>query len=270
MPLVREEFENLGELGSGGAGTVYAARHRATGREVAIKSLHDRVSDDPVTRDRFLRECHIQVDSPHVVQVHQVRVEQDVVYLIMERVHGTSLEQALRDGPVPVPSALWIAEQVGRGLAAAHAQGFIHRDVKPENIFVTPAGVAKLGDFGIAKNLNAVESLTKTGQGMGTLAYVSPEQAASAKHVDGRADLYSLGATLFHMVAGRPPFTADNCGDMLVQIFDEDPPPLQAFRPDTPPALTELVMRLLEKDPDDRVLEAGTLVAELESIRRRL
>ncbi len=207
---------------------------------------------------------------PNSTEVYEVRVEEGIVYLIMERVHGASVDHALQGGPLPIPNALWIAEQVARGVTAAHALGFVHRDVKPATILVTPDGVAKLGDFGIAKNLNDAQSLTKTGQGMGTLAYVSPEQAANAKHVDHRADLYSLGGTLYHMIAGRPPFSADNYGDMLVEIFEEDPPLLQAFRSDAPAELVELVHELLEKDPGDRPSEASALAAELKRMRQGL
>lgn len=265
---LRDEFENLGELGSGGAGTVYAARHRASGREVAIKSLHTRVSADPVVRERFVRECRIQIESPHVVQVYEVRVEGDQAFLIMERVPGVSLEDHLEHcGALPIPTALGIAEQVALGLAGAHAQGVIHRDVKPGNILLTPDGTAKLGDFGIAKDLNTLESLTATGHGMGTLAYVSPEQAENAKSVDGRADLYSLGATLYHMIAGRPPFTASNSAELVVEIFEEEPPPLGAFRRDCPLPVVELVHELLEKDPDERPADAAGVVASLRALR---
>lgn len=269
-PRVREEFENLGELGSGAAGKVFRARHRATGQLVAIKSLLTRVQEDATTRERFLREARLRVDCPSVVQTYDVRIEEGQVYMIMELVEGRTADALLRSGALPLASALWVGEQVGRALAAAHQVGVVHRDVKPANVFVAADGSAKLGDWGIAKVLHATGSLTASGRGMGTLAYVAPEQAEDAKRVSPAADLYGLGATLYHMLAGKPPFNATNNPNIFTEIFEDDPPPLRKLRPDCPPGVARLVHRLLEKDPEDRPPSAAVVAQKLGELRAGL
>jgi serine/threonine-protein kinase len=256
-PRVRDEFERLAELGRGGFGTVFSARHRQTGALVAIKALAQKV--DASARERFLRESRVRVDSPFVARTHDVRVEDGQAYLIMELVQGRSLEAHLRAGPLALDLALRVGEQVALALAAAHAAGVVHRDVKPANVLLLDAtGAVKLVDFGVAK-VAGETSLTASGTGMGTMTYVAPEQALDAKRVSPTADVYSLGATLYHAIAGRPPFLP---GPQLVQqLFEEDPPPLHRLRPDCPSDVSALVHRLLEKEPDDRPASAA-LVAE--------
>ncbi len=262
---IRDDFERLGELGRGGAGTVFRARHRATGREVAVKALVDKVSDEPTARERFLRESRVRVESPHVVQTLDVRVEQGQVYLVLELCPGGSLEERLRLGALPIAQSLQIGEQIALALAAAHEAGVVHRDVKPANVLFASDGAAKLGDFGIAKVLQGERSLTATGTGMGTLLYVAPEQAEDAKRVSPAADLYALGATLYHMLAGKPPFPPGP--DLIRAIFEDDPPPLARARPDCPAEVARLVHRLLEKDPDDRPPSARVVAGKLRTGR---
>jgi eukaryotic-like serine/threonine-protein kinase len=181
-----------------------------------------------------------------------------------------SAEAALEGGPLPLPAALKVAEDIARGLDVAHRGGLVHRDIKPANILVTPQGLAKLSDFGIAKALGTLEStLTVTGQGLGSLDYVSPEQAEDAKRVSPASDLYSLGATLYHLLAGKPPFEVKSVAD-LVRVFDEPPPPLRALRPDCPPEVVALVERLLEKEPDDRPPSAAAVAERLLELRNGL
>jgi len=264
---VAEEFELLAELGSGGNGLVVAARHRASGRRVAIKRLHAQVEADPEVRERFLREARIRLDSPHVVQIYDVRLEGPIAFIVMELVEGTTAEQLVAQGPLPFPQVFAIAEQVTRALDAAHRAKLVHRDLKPANVFVRQDGCVKLGDFGIAKDLSgAQESLTASGAGLGTLAYVAPEQAEDAKWVDPQADLYSLGATLYHLLAGSPPFVASG-PEVLERIQEEEPPPLLGLRPDCPPALATLVHELLAKDPDDRPEGAAAVLRRLAALR---
>jgi len=269
MGRISDDYENLGLLGSGAAGKVYAARHRQSGRQVAIKSLLTAVRDDPKARERFAREGKVRLDSPYVVQVHEARVEDGTAYLVMERVEGTSLRERLQAGPLPLPDALRIAEEVALGLAVAHRAGIVHRDIKPANLLLTPDGSTKITDFGIAKLLASnASSLTASGQGMGTLTYVSPEQAENAKHVSPAADLYSLGATLYHLLAGRPPFLPSP--NIIMEIFEDDPPPLGTFCRDCPKGVAELVRRLLEKVPDDRTPNASAVANKLREERARL
>jgi serine/threonine-protein kinase len=259
-----EDYEPLRELGKGAAGTVFLARHRASGREVAVKLLHEAVGADPVERERFLREAQVcrRIQSPHVVAVLEARVEGPRAFLAMEVVRGRSLRDRILEGPLAIADVVRIGLGVARGLAAAHAAGVIHRDVKPGNVLLTDDGNVKVADLGLAKDASAVQALTKTRQGMGTLAYLAPEQAQDAKRVDARADLYSLGATLFHATAGRPPFTTPGM-EIVNDIFETEPEPLDALRGDCPPKLAQLVAWLLQKDPDDRPPEADLVVAAL-------
>jgi serine/threonine-protein kinase len=268
---IKEDYEKLGDLGRGASGVVFAARERATGRMVAVKALLSQAVL-PEARERFLREAKLRLDSPHVVQVLDVRDEGGQIYMIQELVQGTSVDVLLeRHGKLTIPAALRIGEGVARALAAAHAVGVVHRDVKPANVLVDEQGGVKLADFGIAKLLeppagvSAFVSLTATGQGLGTLAYVAPEQAADAKHVSPHADLYSLGATIYHMLAGRPPFLPTQV--LLKSLFEEDAPPLRSLRPEVPPRTEAVVHRLLQKDPDDRPHDAALAVKLLAAAR---
>lgn len=259
-----EDYEPLRELGKGAAGTVFLARHRASGAEVAVKLLHEQVGADPVERERFLREAQVssRIQSPHVVAVLEARVEGPRGFLAMEVVRGRTLRDRILAGPLSIAEAARVGLGVARGLAAAHAVGVVHRDVKPGNVLLTDDGGVKVADFGLAKDAASAQGLTRTRQGLGTLAYLAPEQAHDAKRVDARADVYSLGATLFHAVAGRPPFTTP--GDAIVNdIFETVPDPLDALRPDCPPDLARLVAWCLEKDPDDRPPAVDLVIAEL-------
>jgi len=271
VPLVKDEFERLADLGAGGMGRVFAARHRATGQLVAIKALHTPAEEDPVARERFRRESRVRVASPHVVQVHDVRIEGRQVLLVLELVQGPSFEKLLTAGPLDLRRAFEVGAQVVEALDAAHRTGVIHRDVKPANILIDQAtGAAKLGDFGIAKLAAAGSSasLTASGTGLGTMAYVAPEQAEDAKRVSPAADLYALGATLYHALAGRPPFLPGP--DLVQQLFEDDPAPLPRLRPDCPLDLAKLVHRLLEKEPADRPPSAGVVAERLRALRQRL
>jgi eukaryotic-like serine/threonine-protein kinase len=261
---VRDEFERLAELGRGATGAVYAARERSTGRMVAVKAL---LAPDarPDARARFLREGRVRIDSPHVVQVLDIRDEDGQLYLIQELVRGTALDTLVAArGALPVPEALRLAEGVARGLAAAHAAGVVHRDVKPANVLVDEQGVVRLADFGLAKLVDGA-SLTRTGEGMGTLAYVAPEQAQDAKRASPASDLYSLGATLYTLLSGRPPYKPGI--NILVRIFTQDPEPLG---PEIPPRVAALVRHLMQRDPDDRPHDANHAVKLIVAARAEL
>ena len=270
-PSVREDYEQLRELGRGASGAVYAARHRASGREVAIKVLAQRLEGDAAARTRFLREARVRLDSPYVVPTYEAREEQGTVFLVLELVDGVPLDERLAQGPVSLAEALRWGEHIARGLAAAHAGGVVHRDVKPANVLLDRrSGLARLADFGIAKRLvgDSLGGLTATGTGIGTITYVSPEQAEDAKRVSPQSDLYSLGATLFHLIAGRPPFPPGP--ELLQQLFEDDPPPLQRLVPACPKEVARLVARLLEKDPEDRPPSAQASADQLAELSARL
>jgi len=198
--------------------------------------------------------------------VFDVRLVKGRVFMVMELINGPSAKDRLSGGPIPIPEALKIGEDVANGVAAAHAAGAIHRDIKPANILLSPEGIAKLSDFGIAKDLDAVVSLTAAGEGLGTLAYVSPEQATEAREVDPRTDLYSLGATLYHFVAGRPPFLPKNAR-VLLEILDAPAPPLQPLRPECPADVTQFIHRLLAKSPAERPTPAALVARTLRQLR---
>jgi serine/threonine protein kinase len=270
--LPKEEFEILGEIGRGATGRVYAARQKLLNRTVALKVLRSDLDIDDEGRERFLREGRIccKIDSPYVVDVFDVRIVFDRAYLIMELVNGPSVKDRLAGGPLLLHEVVKIAEDVARALEAAHKVGVIHRDIKPANILLTPQGPAKLSDFGIAKELDSLESLTSTGEGLGTLAYVSPEQATEAKNVDPRTDIYGLGATLYHMLAGRPPYQPANAR-VLLDILDASTPPtpLLRLRPDCPIELSDLVHHMLQKVPSARPQSASVVVGRLAALRAR-
>lgn len=264
--LPRDEFEILGEIGRGATGRVYAARQKLLKRNVAVKVL--KTECDEEDRERFIREGSfmVKIQSPYVVEVYDVRLVGDRIYLVMELINGVSAKDRLYGGPMQVPEALKICEDVCYGLAAAHRVGVVHRDVKPANVLLTSQGSGKLSDFGIAKELDSMESLTSTGEGLGTLAYVSPEQAQEAKAVTPATDIYSLGATLYHLIGGRPPFIPKSA-KVLLSILDEAPPSLQTLAADAPPGVVYLVHHMLEKAAADRPPTADEVASELRKLR---
>ena len=268
--LPREEFEILGEIGRGANGIVYAAHQKLLARRVAIKVLRDDAGPlDEESRERFLREGRVctRIHSRYVAEVYDVRISRGRVYLVMELVNGPSARDRLSGGPFPVPEALKIAEDVAYGLTAAHQAGVIHRDVKPANILLSEQGIAKVTDFGIAKDMDG-QTLTAAGEGLGTLAYVSPEQATEAKDVDPRTDIYSLGATLYHLLAGQPPFLPTSA-KVLMQILDDPAPPLESHRPDAPREVVEFVHRMLAKIPAERPPTIELAARQLGALRRK-
>jgi serine/threonine protein kinase len=267
-------YELTSLVGSGGQSRVWAARHREHGREVAIKILRSRADEED--RLRFEREGQLcqRLDSPFVVKAYETGVADRRPYLVMELVHGTSLNRILRKGPLPLPLVVRLAEDLARGLDAAHSLDVIHRDVKPGNVLITAAGHAKLSDFGMAKLIQS-QALTQTGVGLGSLPYVPPEQAMQARDADERSDLYGLGTTIFHMVAGKPPFpapndraNADDLRIVLEAIVYEQAPDLTQLCPECPSDLGDLVARLLAKDPNERPDSATEVAEALAQIHR--
>jgi serine/threonine protein kinase len=189
----------------------------------------------------------------------------------MERVTGPDLRERLEsEGPLPVAEVLAVAEGVARGLEAIHASGVVHRDIKPHNVMLTADGQVKIADFGLARARESGHTLTRTNLGMGTLAYVAPEQAADARRAGPPADLYGLGATLYHALGGRAPFEQERIEDLLDAITDREPTPIRELRPDCPAKLARLVDRLLSKDPEERHASATILLKRLARLREAL
>jgi eukaryotic-like serine/threonine-protein kinase len=258
-------------LGRGAMGEVYRATQLSLRRAVAVKRIAEHLLANPSAVTRFEREaqCVAKVQSQHVVAVHDfgrfADEQGDLHYLlVMELVDGGLSLRSLISGPLDWRTASSLAMQAAEGLAAAGEFGVVHRDIKPDNIMVTRKGVAKLADFGLAKSVDST-AMTLEGAVLGTPLYMAPE-ACRGGEVDARADLYSLGCTWFHLLAGRPPFTASNTMALLRAHLDEQPPEIRTLAPATPLAIATLVMRLLAKDPAARPASAQELANELHAL----
>jgi serine/threonine protein kinase len=279
LPRRVGRYEVVGPLGRGGMGVVVKALDPALNRFVAIKLLSPALAADPTARDRFAREAEAagRVGSDNVVAVYEFGEADGAPYLVMQYARGQDLKSRLRAGPPVAPDeALRIVRQVAAGLAAAHAQGVVHRDIKPDNIILEcpeelparAAGVwarAKLADFGVAR-LIGTPGLTQPGAVMGTLEYMAPEQIEE-RTVDARSDLYALGLVLYRLLAGRPPFVGLTAFELMDHHCHVQPPPPSAFAPPgaVPEWLDGFVLRLLRKNPDDRVRSAVEVVRRLDA-----
>jgi tetratricopeptide (TPR) repeat protein len=263
------QYEILEQVGGGGMGIVYKARDPQLQRFVALKFLPTSLSADPELKLRFLQEAKTiaSLDHPNLCTIFEVaEPEPGQLVIVMPYYEGETLKQKISRGPLAVPEVLDYALQVTNGLADAHAAGVVHRDIKPANVVVTASGRVKILDFGIAKVARANANLTRTGAVLGTLSYMSPEQACGDP-VDHRTDLWALGAVLYEMLAGRPPFIAESMEALFYAIQWRQPERLATLRPDVPPALEAVVHRLLEKEPARRPDDARVLATVLESIR---
>ena len=264
------QYEVEGELGRGGMGIVYRARDTRLKRTVAVKLLPPELAYRTEIKSRFLREAEMaaQLSHPNIVPIYSVDEKDGLVYFIMACVEGDNLaRQMTLRGPLPPDYVRRILREVSGALAFAHARKFIHRDIKPDNILIDKDdGRAIVTDFGIARAVQdgAETRLTATGIAIGTPAYMSPEQAAGDREIDGRADLYALGTLGYQMLAGRLPFEANSTPALLVKQLSERPVPIVERRPDTPPDLAGIIMRLLEKEPSARFATADELSAALD------
>ena len=257
-------YEVLEVLGQGGMGVVLKARDPALDRTVAIKVLTPALAHGATARRRFAREARAvaAVGHEHIVAIHAVDEFRGLPYLVMQYIPGRSLQERLdASGPLEVKEILRIGTQAARALAAAHAQGVVHRDIKPANILLENCiERVKLTDFGLARAIDDA-SLTQSGVIAGTPQYMAPEQARG-EPVDARSDLFSLGAVLYAMAAGRPPFRADSAMAVLKRVCDDRHRPIRELNPDVPDWLEAMIDRLLAKDPADR-FQTATEVADL-------
>jgi serine/threonine protein kinase len=258
-------------IGVGGTGTIYLGEHALMKRRVAIKVLPTPLANDIAARQRFMREAQMagMLHHRNVVQVLDFREENGLYAIIMEYVHGPNLQQLLnRRGAQPIAQACEVARQVALGLQHAHDAGLVHRDVKPANILLDSSGVVKLLDLGLARLASSNgESLTQKFNGkmvMGTADYLPPEQAMSLHDVDHRADIYSLGATIYALLAGQPPFAEGSIGQKLLWHQTVMPPRLDTVRPDVPLELAVLIERMLAKAPEDRPASCLEVAQQLE------
>jgi len=260
------------ELGRGGMGVVWKARQLDLDRDVAVKMLLQGAFADDRLRQRFLAEARAvaRLVHPNIVAIHDVGSEDGILYFTMEFVDGPTLADRLRGERLPLERSLEIASGVAEALAYAHQQGIVHRDLKPANVLLTRQGTPRIMDFGIAKDIRA-SSTTQAGEVLGTPAYMSPEQAdGRTGQVDGRADIYALGAILFRMLTGRAPFEGPSTYDVITKVVTEEPTPPRKLVPTVPKAVEAIVLRCLAKRPEDRYGSAEALAKELERARRVL
>ena len=268
--VLSANYELETEVGRGGMGVVYCARDKRLKREIAIKILPPELSFRADIRQRFLREAETaaQLNHPNIVPIYTVEEKDNLVYFVMAYIKGDNLGQRLQQhGPIPPVEVRRILREVGDALAYAHHRNVIHRDIEPDNIIIDEeTGRAMVTDFGIARALtdSGDSRLTATGMAIGTPAYMSPEQSAGDRAIDGRSDLYSLGVVGYQMLCGQPPFVANNTPSMLVKHLSEKPVPVDERWPDLPPDLARAVMICLEKDPNDRFPSAAAFSAALD------
>ncbi|WP_456429053.1 protein kinase domain-containing protein [Rhodocaloribacter sp.] len=265
-------YEVRERLGGGGMGEVYRAFDTKLGRTVALKFLTAYMSGDVQAKARFLHEAHAAavLDHPNLGAIHEVGEADGHLYIAMTLYEGETLREKIARGPLPLDEALEYAVQIARGLAAAHAHGIVHRDVKPANIIVRApdpteaTGLVKIVDFGLAKVQDV--ALTRTGTTMGTVAYMSPEQARG-EVVDHRTDLWALGVVLYEMFTGERPFKGAYDQAVIYAILNEDPAPMRTVNPALPEALEHVVTLCLEKDREHRYPALADVLADLSVLR---
>jgi hypothetical protein len=260
-------YEPIRLLAAGGMGEVYLARHRELGTEVALKVLPAMPLDAAAAvRERFAREARLtaKADYPGIVRVLGHDVAHDRPYLVLEHVAGHTLRERLRGGPLPVAEAARIAADVADVLAAAHAHGVLHRDVKPDNVMVQPDGAVRVLDFGVARAVQDDAPLTRTGEIVGTPEYMAPEQLLEGPDaIDARTDVHALGVLLHELLTGRSPFRGSNVFQALKLVESLAPPPPSSLRPAVPAALDAVVARALQKTPGERHPTAAAFAADV-------
>ncbi len=261
------DYQIVGILGAGGMGKVYKVRNSISDRVEAMKVLLPDLATEPELADRFLREIKTQasLEHPNIASLHTALRIDNQLLMLMEFVEGVTLEQRLKQGPLTVEEAVDYISQALSALDYAHQHGVIHRDIKPANMMLTPAGLVKLMDFGIAK-ASTDQRLTMTGTTMGSLYYMSPEQIKGAAHIDSRADLYSVGVSLYELVTGKRPFDGDSQFAIMSAHLETMPVPPVEVDPRLPQALNDAILMSVAKDPAVRFQTAGAFRAALGSI----
>src|SRR6187397_368233 len=251
MPTTISHYRLEEEVGRGGMGVVYRALDTKLGRGVAIKMLPAEMTSDEDRRRRFVQEARSAsaLNHPNIVTIHEIDEEHGLTFIAIELIEGTPLDQVIAAGPLSIETALNYARQIAAALEVAHASGIVHRDIKPANIMVTRDGRIKVLDFGLAKLVERAPAdatmsavATRAGIVMGTAAYMSPEQA-EGKPVDARSDVFSFGAVLYEMLAGRRPFTGSSDIGVITAILRDAPPHLRTVRLDVPAVLSAIVDR---------------------------
>ncbi len=263
-------YEIVRHLARGGMAEVYLAHDLMLDRPVALKVLFPELSTDRNFVERFRREAQAaaNLSHPNIVSIYDWGEEEGTYFIVMEYIEGRTLGQIIRsEGPLLADRAAEIGADVAAALGFAHKSGVVHRDVKPGNVLISPTGVVKVTDFGIARAANSDQDLTQTGAVMGTATYFSPEQA-QGNRVDGRSDVYSLGVVLYEMSIGRPPFSGDNPMAIAYKHVREEPVPPRSINADVPEALEAIVLQAMAKNPNDRYTSADELRQDLLRFRQ--
>ena len=291
MPAELGGYEILKQLGKGGMGAVYLARQMSLDRAVALKVMNEQWANDPVFIARFVREAYAAAQLTHhnVVQIYDIGQDSDINYFSMEFVEGKSLGDMLKkSGRVPPQEAVGYILQAARGLKFAHDRGMVHRDIKPDNLMLNVEGIVKVADLGLVKTrgmkaeddappsavgepskpgsmLQEMPNVTNVGTAMGSPSYMAPEQCRDASSVDRRADVYSLGCSLYALLCGRAPFTGATAVEVITKHLNEPPPPLAKVMPTAPRELADIVDKTLRKEPADRYQDMGELIEAIQS-----
>ncbi len=271
-------YRIVSRLGEGGMGEVYLATDTRLDRSVALKVLPTAVAHDPMRMERFDREAKAAsaLNHPNVAHIYEIGEDRGIHFLVMEFIEGEALDRRIDGRPLPVTELAEIGSQIADALDAAHAKGIVHRDIKPANIIITPRGIAKVLDFGLAKVMErqssigsqmATRTLSAAGELIGTVAYMSPEQALGHP-VDHRTDIFSLGVVLYQMATGRSPFEGSSPSETIARILGAQPEAIARFNYEVPEDLDRIVRKCLEKDRERRYQSARDLMVDLKGLSR--
>ena len=266
-------YELLERIGRGGMGAVYRARQLNMDRVVALKVLAPHLTRDSKYIKQFIREARAagQINHANIVSVHEVGEADGHFFICMEFVEGRTLSrELLARRRIPALEALDQAAQVAEALAAAEKAGIVHRDIKPDNLIRTPKGRIMVTDLGLAKRLADVTSAGQTGWACGTPYYMAPEQARDSRRVDTRSDIYSLGATLYHLTTGKLPFEGDSSVEVLMRAATDRLVPPAILCPEVPQPLSDLIERMMAREPEGRPQTAVALIGEIAGCRREI
>lgn len=263
------DFKLIKKLGQGGMGEVFLARQLSLDRDVALKMLSRKLASTPTFVERFVKEARLmaRLDHPNIVRGYAVGEDQGFHYVAMELIDGQSMQVWLKQlGKLSVGDALHVAIRVADALQHAHEINLVHRDIKPDNLLVTSKGVLKVSDLGLAKDLEEDKGMTQSGVGLGTPYYMAPEQARNAKHVDGRCDIYALGSTLYHFLAGTQPYKADSTVELLLLKETKSFTPIRRLNAEVPERLSLIIDKMMARDPKHRYQNCEELLKDLHSL----